>query len=150
MSLLSWIAAIVPATLLAVSQFWRWLASSAAGSSLLLAASLADSSAMPLPACHLAGRPLLTCCCSVRWLGIQLQCTSGLAARASARHCQQLPARTCFLAFLLPFLLPALLAVYMCNTALQSVITMPPRAQAPTAQAAAAASPAQTVAPIGR
>jgi hypothetical protein len=118
----SWIAATVLATLAASARLRRWLASSGAGMSPRRAAALAASSALQLPACHSAGRPLATCCSSVRWLGIQLHCTSGLAASASARLCQQLPCRN----FRWARLLPARIAVHMCSTALQSVMTMPP------------------------
>ena len=146
LSRLSWIAATVLETRLANSRCWRWLASSAAGSSLLLAAALAALSASSLPACHPAGHPLLTSCCGLRWLGIHLQCTSSLSSRASARLCQQLPAS----AFLVAPFLRARMATHMCSTALQSVITVPPGEHAATAQAAAAASPAQTDAPMGK
>ena len=58
--------------------------------STILAASFADSSALPLPMCQASGMPSCMASALLRWLGIQLICTSGLSHTASASLSQQL------------------------------------------------------------
>ena len=125
-SRLSWTAATVAATFSATARFGTWLASSTAGRSLANEASLARSSASPLPRCQPSGMASFTASFAVRWLGIQLQCTSGLARRAAANKlqhwCPASPAAC----------LPSRMLYHIRCTDWQSVMTVPPSSQKST------------------